>query len=104
MAGRIAATARPEHADKPEVWENPVSGGNGRSGNAIREGAVKQKICEACGATFTCSASNAGCWCTDVELSGGALAELRERFRDCLCPRCLPRESQSSASRPAGTP
>ena len=104
MAGRIAATAGPKHAREPGIRKDPVSVGSGRSGNAIREGAVKQKTCEACGAAFTCSASGAGCWCADVELSGGALAELRERFRDCLCQRCLPREGQVKASRLADTP
>jgi len=103
MAGRIAATAGPKHAREPGIQKNPASGGGGRSGKAIREGAVKQKTCEACGATFTCSASGAECWCAGVELRGGALAELRERFQDCLCPRCLPREGQAPASAPADT-
>lgn len=104
MTGRVAATAGPEHVCEPGVRKNPVGGGSGRSRNAIREGAVKQKTCEACGATFSCSASGAGCWCADVELSGGALAELRERFQDCLCPRCLPREGQVRASLPTNKP
>lgn len=45
--------------------------------------------CESCGAEFTCGASLAGCWCSGVELDDAARAELRSRFRRCLCRACL---------------
>lgn len=45
--------------------------------------------CESCGAEFACGASLAGCWCSEVELDDAARAELRTRFRSCLCRACL---------------
>jgi hypothetical protein len=50
-------------------------------------GEERQKICEACGATFTCCAG--ACWCDDVNVDGATRAELRRRYTDCLCPACL---------------
>ena len=47
------------------------------------------EVCESCGAEFTCGASLAGCWCSGVELGDAARAELRSRFRRCLCRACL---------------
>jgi hypothetical protein len=49
----------------------------------------KQKICEACGQPFACSASEAACWCEQVSLGVEARAELGAKFSDCLCPTCL---------------
>jgi len=34
-------------------------------------------------------AAQEACWCAEVKVSGRAVADLRERFTDCLCPRCL---------------
>ena len=45
--------------------------------------------CEACGKEFTCGASLAGCWCTELKLSDEARAELRSRYSNCLCRECL---------------
>jgi len=45
--------------------------------------------CESCGEEFKCGASLAGCWCSEVKLDEAARAELRERFRRCLCRACL---------------
>lgn len=50
--------------------------------------------CESCGAEFSCGASLAGCWCSEVELDDAARAGLRARFRRCLCRACL--ESHSA--------
>ena len=47
------------------------------------------EVCESCGAEFTCGASLGGCWCAEVELDDAARAELRSRFRRCLCRACL---------------
>ena len=46
-------------------------------------------MCESCGAEFECGAALGGCWCGEVELDEAARAELRERFRRCLCRACL---------------
>lgn len=48
-------------------------------------------VCESCGGGFDCGASLAGCWCSRVELSEPLRAELRERFKRCLCRACLER-------------
>ena len=47
--------------------------------------------CEACGNEFTCGATIAGCWCTEVKLTKDARALLRSRYRNCLCRICLER-------------
>jgi hypothetical protein len=46
-------------------------------------------VCEACGQTFTCGAALGSCWCSEVELSDSARAELRARYEKCLCRACL---------------
>ena len=45
--------------------------------------------CEACGETFVCGATLAGCWCTEIKLSEETRAHLRSRFERCLCRACL---------------
>jgi len=45
--------------------------------------------CEACGESFVCGATLAGCWCTEIKLSDEARAELRRRYTRCLCRSCL---------------
>jgi hypothetical protein len=45
--------------------------------------------CEACGASFTCGATLAGCWCTEIKLSEAVRADLRSRYERCLCRACL---------------
>ena len=47
--------------------------------------------CESCGAEFVCGATLAGCWCSEIKLSEETRAELRSRFRGCLCRACLER-------------
>ncbi|MGH9713284.1 MAG: cysteine-rich CWC family protein [Candidatus Acidiferrales bacterium] len=51
--------------------------------------APTRKKCEACGEMFDCGAPERGCWCEDLKLASEAAAELRGRFADCVCPRCL---------------
>jgi hypothetical protein len=48
----------------------------------------KEKRCGKCGRTFGCGGLT-GCWCRDVKLDAAALAALKERYDDCLCPDCL---------------
>ena len=45
--------------------------------------------CESCGREFECGAKLSGCWCSAVELDDATRAELRARFRRCLCRACL---------------
>ncbi len=47
--------------------------------------------CEACGQPFVCGASLKGCWCVPVKVSAEARQQMRERYKDCLCPECLQR-------------
>jgi Cysteine-rich CWC len=72
---------------------------NGGSPNAQPVGCGPEvKVCAACGETFSCAARAAGCWCEETKLTKEALIELRARYSDCLCPRCL----WAAASPPAG--
>jgi hypothetical protein len=48
-----------------------------------------ESTCEACGAAFTCGATLAGCWCTEVKLSDETRADLRTKYERCLCRECL---------------
>jgi hypothetical protein len=56
-------------------------------------------VCDACGGAFTCGATLAGCWCTEVELSAETRASLRGRFRGCLCRACLDRAAAEERER-----
>lgn len=49
----------------------------------------EQSTCEACGSQFTCGATLAGCWCSELKLSERQRAELKDRYRSCLCSECL---------------
>jgi hypothetical protein len=52
--------------------------------------ALRQPMrCASCGDDFTCGAGLTGCWCMKIELDAPTRARMRERFRDCLCQRCL---------------
>jgi hypothetical protein len=62
---------------------------------------AKQKTCEACAAQFECASLAKPCWCRKVELSADALAELKSRYTDCLCPDCLNKVARKTAL-PAG--
>jgi len=48
-------------------------------------------LCEACGGEFTCGATLAGCWCTEIKLTDAVRADLRSRYKGCLCRSCLER-------------
>ena len=52
--------------------------------------------CDACGEDFVCGATLAGCWCTEVKLTAETRAELRARYRGCLCRACLERARDGS--------
>ncbi len=46
--------------------------------------------CERCGERFACGGIKLrACWCAEVKMSPETLAELRQKYRHCLCPQCL---------------
>jgi hypothetical protein len=47
------------------------------------------EVCEACGAEFSCGISLTGCWCIKVDLNDGQRADLKSKYKKCLCPECL---------------
>jgi hypothetical protein len=56
---------------------------------------IREKLCESCGTAFECRAG--ACWCDDVALTDLVRAELRARYRDCLCPPCLAGHERADA-------
>ena len=49
-----------------------------------------ESVCPRCGGPFHCGVNDdQPCWCVDVRLDGATLAALNERYRGCLCMRCL---------------
>jgi hypothetical protein len=60
--------------------------------NALGFVSLKYKessTCESCGGRFVCGATIKGCWCVEVKTSEQVRAELKSKFRDCLCQSCL---------------
>jgi hypothetical protein len=49
----------------------------------------RQRLCEACGDEFTCGVSLSDCWCSEIELTEETRRDLRSKYTDCLCRRCL---------------
>ena len=45
--------------------------------------------CEACGKFFECGAKTGKCWCFAVAIEPQNLAQLKERYQNCLCQECL---------------
>jgi hypothetical protein len=77
--------------------------------NTATAATPERKVCPVCGASFGCMAAQGTCWCADVKLSAEEAANLRSRFSDCLCPRCLALAvdrgtDQQRGSNPAGNP
>jgi hypothetical protein len=56
---------------------------------ALAQALTRQRLCESCGNDFTCGAGLRGCWCSEIKLSDETRAELKSRFKDCLCSDCL---------------
>lgn len=55
--------------------------------------------CPRCGAAFACGAAGPGpCACAGLQLSPALLAQLRERYRGCLCVDCLRALTQTAAA------
>lgn len=47
------------------------------------------ETCEACGAQFVCGATLTECWCSEVKISDAARAELKQKYKGCVCRSCL---------------
>lgn len=47
-----------------------------------------QKQCGHCHQSFLCQ-QEGGCWCGTVMLNAVQLAWIKQRYENCLCPRCL---------------
>jgi len=56
----------------------------------------RQISCEACGTEFQCGPFYK-CWCSDFKISTQARAELKDKYKDCLCPSCLGEAADRSA-------
>lgn len=54
--------------------------------------------CESCGNEFQCGATLTGCWCADVKLTDEVRADLRTRYKKCLCRTCLEKEAGQRAT------
>jgi len=67
-------------------------------GNAVSQALTRERVCEACGNEFSCGASLRGCWCSEINLSDATRAELKDRYRNCLCRECLERVSDKETS------
>ncbi|WP_373973647.1 cysteine-rich CWC family protein [Chitinibacter sp. SCUT-21] len=57
------------------------------------------KICQQCGAAFSCMAlvENEICWC--MHLPAVLAVPDQNQFSDCLCPRCLAQRVQHQLSK-----
>ncbi|MDO8519830.1 MAG: cysteine-rich CWC family protein [Deltaproteobacteria bacterium] len=51
------------------------------------KGIVGRKVCEACGEPFPCNPGN--CWCDEVTVDEKTRQNLKAKFNDCLCEKCL---------------
>jgi len=57
-----------------------------------------QPVCESCGNEFSCGVSLHGCWCSELKLSPETRANLRSRYRGCLCRACLEQVAESEVA------
>lgn len=57
--------------------------------------------CESCGGEFICGAGLTGCWCMEMKLDAPTRAEMRQKFRDCLCRDCLQGRADEAAGEAA---
>ena len=49
----------------------------------------KAEVCGACGKSFLCGVTLAGCWCAEVKLSEEQRTELKAKYQGCVCRECL---------------
>ena len=63
----------------------------------IRKCGPEASVCGACSESFECGARAGSCWCSEISLSEPLRAELRERFKGCLCRACLEKFSEAGS-------
>ncbi len=54
-----------------------------------KENNLEPKVCQSCGEPFGCGAKLDGCWCSEIELPAEIADDLKTKYEDCLCPKCL---------------
>ena len=59
----------------------------------ISEKHKSPSVCESCGDEFVCGATLKGCWCMSVKLSDEARKNLNQKYKNCLCEKCLKENS-----------
>ncbi|MGQ0540501.1 MAG: cysteine-rich CWC family protein [Blastocatellia bacterium] len=59
-----------------------------------------ERVCESCGAEFGCGVMLEGCWCAEIKLSEKQAADIRKKYNNCLCPKCLLNKAET---RPVGS-
>lgn len=60
--------------------------------------------CERCGQVWLCGMNGpAPCACTTLQLNAGQLADLRQRYRACLCLACLQAIAGGASPEPTAT-
>jgi len=59
----------------------------------------KQTKCPGCANQFSCGATLAGCWCSEIKLDEKTRAELSSKYSGCLCRRCLESFSETQEAR-----
>ncbi len=62
------------------------------------ENASEKLVCESCGESFSCGSKTGDCWCFDVEIGTETLADIKTKYKDCLCNKCLTEPRQESES------
>jgi len=73
---------------------NPPLGGKIKSvgititENRIANNIIRSKSCSRCGTFFECT-GDTNCWCHHFQIEKNRLAEINEKYPDCLCPSCL---------------
>lgn len=56
------------------------------------KGNTLNKICEACGSSFTCQVNDIkNCFCSKIFLAPEVLQQIKTKFQHCLCETCLSR-------------
>jgi Cysteine-rich CWC len=57
-----------------------------------------EKLCSSCGKAFGCGADAGECWCMSIRIKPETLADISEKYADCLCPACLARQAAAGES------
>jgi hypothetical protein len=55
----------------------------------ITENSFEKLVCESCGEDFSCGSKIGKCWCFAVEVNAETLADIKTKYKECLCEKCL---------------